>query len=140
MTRTLRFALALFTAAPLAAYASHPLVVKTDKGKIRGTFTTDGQVRAFKGIPFAAPPVGELRWQPPQPAASWKGVTVAPYRLYNPLSHPFFDQKGGRIIYLEGTFTAKLNAAKVDVPYYDYNSLMYKLDLSDPRLEAARVK
>ena len=74
MTRTLRFALALFTVAPLAAYASNPLVVKTDKGKVRGAFTTDGQVRAFKGIPFAAPPVGDLRWQPPQRAESWKGV------------------------------------------------------------------
>ncbi len=79
MTRTLLFALALFTAAPVtavpfAAYASHPLVVKTGKGKIRGALTMDGQVRAFKGIPFAAPPVGDLRWQPPQPASSWKGV------------------------------------------------------------------
>jgi para-nitrobenzyl esterase len=77
MTRTLRFALALFTAVPLAAYAANPLVVKTDKGEVRGTLTTDGQVRAFKGIPFAAPPVGDLRWQPPQPAASWKDVRDA---------------------------------------------------------------
>ena len=77
MIRTLRFALALFTAAPLASYASNPLVVKTDKGEVRGALTTDGQVRAFKGIPFAAPPVGDLRWQPPHPAASWKGVRDA---------------------------------------------------------------
>ena len=77
MTRMLRFALALFTAAPLASYASNPLVVKTDKGEVRGTFTTDGQVRTFKGVPFAAPPVGGLRWQPPQPASTWKGVRDA---------------------------------------------------------------
>ena len=77
MPRTLRFALTLFTAVPLTAYASSPLVVKTGKGEVRGAFTTDGQARAFKGIPFAAPPVGELRWQPPQPAASWKGVRDA---------------------------------------------------------------
>ena len=59
------------------AFASNPLQVKTDKGKVEGAYTADQQVRAFKGIPFAAPPVGELRWQPPQPAAKWKGVREA---------------------------------------------------------------
>jgi len=77
MTRTVWFALALFTAVPLAAHASDSLVVKIDKGDVRGAITADGQVRSFKGIPFAAPPVGDLRWQPPQPAASWKGVRDA---------------------------------------------------------------
>jgi len=53
------------------------LRIKTDKGAVEGSLTTDGKVRAFKGIPFAAPPVGNLRWQPPQPSASWKGVRAA---------------------------------------------------------------
>lgn len=77
MTRTLRSAFVLFTALPVTLYASQPLIVKTDKGEVRGAFTTDGQVRAFKGVPFAAPPVGELRWKPPQPASNWKGVRDA---------------------------------------------------------------
>lgn len=77
MTRTLWLALALFTAFPLTAHASDSLVVKTDNGDVRGAITTDGQVRAFKGIPFAAPPVGDLRWKPPQPASSWQGVRDA---------------------------------------------------------------
>lgn len=77
MMRPIRFFLALLMTLPLAAHASDPLIVKTDKGKVRGAFTTDGKVRAFKGIPYAAPPVGELRWQPPQPAAKWKGVRDA---------------------------------------------------------------
>lgn len=59
------------------AFASNPLQVKTDKGKVEGAYTADQQVRAFKGIPYAAPPVGELRWQPPQPAAKWKGAREA---------------------------------------------------------------
>lgn len=46
--------------------------VKTDKGEVEGLYTQDHQVLAFKGIPYAAPPVGDLRWQPPQPVASWK--------------------------------------------------------------------
>lgn len=77
MKRTIRVALIVLITLPLAAHASNPLVVKTDKGKVRGQFTTDNQVRAFKGIPYAAPPVGDLRWRPPQPAAKWKGVRDA---------------------------------------------------------------
>jgi para-nitrobenzyl esterase len=46
--------------------------VKVDGGLISGT-TADG-VRSFKGIPFAAPPVGELRWKAPQPVIAWDGV------------------------------------------------------------------
>jgi para-nitrobenzyl esterase len=67
---------ATLTLAP-ALHASNPLQIKTDKGKVEGSLTTDGKVRAFKGIPFAAPAVGDLRWQPPQPAAKWKGVRPA---------------------------------------------------------------
>ncbi|HZD50346.1 MAG TPA: carboxylesterase/lipase family protein [Silvibacterium sp.] len=76
MIRTgLVFSLALSTA--LVAHASNPLKVKTDKGKVEGSLTADGKVRAFKGIPYAAPPVGVLRWQAPQPAAKWKGIREA---------------------------------------------------------------
>lgn len=77
MTRTIRFSLALCLALPLAAYGSNSLQIKTDKGKVRGSLTTDEKVRVFKGIPYAAPPVGPLRWQPPQPALKWKGVRDA---------------------------------------------------------------
>ncbi len=59
------------------AFADNPLQIKTDKGKVEGVLTADGKVRAFKGIPYAAPPVGDLRWKPPQPAAKWKGVRDA---------------------------------------------------------------
>jgi para-nitrobenzyl esterase len=46
-------------------------------GKVKGTLSADGQVRAFLGIPYATPPTGPLRWKPPQPAASWSGVRSA---------------------------------------------------------------
>jgi para-nitrobenzyl esterase len=51
--------------------------VKTSGGLVKGTATADGRIRIFKGIPFAAPPVGELRWQAPKPAAPWQGTREA---------------------------------------------------------------
>ena len=52
------------------------LTVKVERGRIRGEILdVDGaKVLAFRGIPFAAPPVGDLRWRPPQPVKPWKGV------------------------------------------------------------------
>jgi len=49
--------------------------VRISSGMLRGTVEGDeGELHVFKGIPFAAPPVGDLRWRPPQRAASWEGV------------------------------------------------------------------
>ena len=50
--------------------------VTTDAGKLSGVTLKSG-VRAFKGIPFGAPPVGNLRWKEPQPVAKWEGVRKA---------------------------------------------------------------
>jgi para-nitrobenzyl esterase len=52
-------------------------LVKTEAGVLQGTLNADRSVRIFKGIPFAAPPVGDLRWKAPQPAAHWDGVRKA---------------------------------------------------------------
>jgi para-nitrobenzyl esterase len=57
----------------LALAAASPPVVVIDDGAIRGEQADDGR-SLFRGIPFAAPPVGPLRWKPPLPAARWTGV------------------------------------------------------------------
>jgi para-nitrobenzyl esterase len=61
--------------APLATAAPSPSVVAIDSGRLQGA-AADG-VLAFKGVPFAAPPVGDLRWRPPQPVTPWTGVRPA---------------------------------------------------------------
>src|SRR5688572_13678894 len=48
--------------------------VKIDSGIVEGTASGQPSVRVFKGIPFAAPPLGENRWKAPQPVAKWEGV------------------------------------------------------------------
>ncbi len=68
-------AIAACLAAPLGWAGEHPPQIKVDTGTIAGK--TEGPVRAFLGIPYAAPPVGELRWKPPAPATKWSGVREA---------------------------------------------------------------
>jgi para-nitrobenzyl esterase len=58
--------------APREAHAQRAPIVKTQAGDVQGV--AERNVFAFKGIPFAAPPVGEFRWREPRPAASWQGV------------------------------------------------------------------
>ena len=52
-------------------------VVKVENGVIQGLPAADPRITSFKGIPFAAPPVGENRWRAPQPVENWDGVLKA---------------------------------------------------------------
>jgi para-nitrobenzyl esterase len=76
MRRILPF-VALAAAASIAApaFADEGTAVTVDTGRLEGS-SADG-VLSWKGIPFAAPPVGALRWRAPQPAATWQGVRDA---------------------------------------------------------------
>src|SRR5512136_2811203 len=59
---------------------SQPALSQIQTAKVTGGAlegAVDDGVASFKGIPFAAPPVGELRWRPPQPAVKWTGVRQA---------------------------------------------------------------
>src|SRR5262245_57405475 len=74
--------------AALAACATHPRVVRDgaqpsaptvtiDAGPLAGSIDSSSGVLVFRGVPYAAPPVGDLRWRAPMPAAHWTGVRAA---------------------------------------------------------------
>ncbi len=73
-----------------------------------------------------------------QPEGPWpkarKIITHDHYSFYNPLQHPEFEQEGGRLLYFEGTYSTTFSREGPATPRYDYNQIMYRLDLSDPRL------
>jgi para-nitrobenzyl esterase len=68
--------LGLLTPILLMAASSNPQV-KTHSGAVEGK--DDGKVKSFLGIPYAQPPVGDLRWKAPQPVAKWNGVKKAEF-------------------------------------------------------------
>src|SRR4051812_21286451 len=67
-------ALAILSATPAAAAILQATVTG---GTVAGTVDPEHEIATFKGIPFAAPPVGGLRWKAPQPVVAWKGVRKA---------------------------------------------------------------
>jgi para-nitrobenzyl esterase len=72
---TIIAALVVITA--VFVHAMVPEQVRIDSGLVAGTASGQPTVRVFKGIPFAAPPLGENRWKAPQPVAKWDGVRQA---------------------------------------------------------------
>src|SRR5512135_3764760 len=65
------------------AIAQQPAPVKVESGLLLGT-SEDG-VTVYRGVPFAAPPIGDLRWRAPRPPASWEGVRKADKFAPNPV-------------------------------------------------------
>jgi para-nitrobenzyl esterase len=68
------FAFALGLTATVNFASTPPMQVRTESGVVEGRVSADGKIRIFKGIPFAAPPTGDLRWQVPKPPLAWEGV------------------------------------------------------------------
>lgn len=97
----------------------HPAQVEVEEGILQGTI--ENGLRVFKGIPFAAPPIGDLRWKAPQPAEKWKGVKQAmeyapsPYQVGNPRSGKSED-----CLYLNVWTPAKSDQEKLPVMVWIY--------------------
>ncbi|MBI3464259.1 MAG: hypothetical protein HY000_14565 [Planctomycetes bacterium] len=88
---------------------------------------------------FGSSNLGEVWYaEADTPLGPWvyarKIVTHDKYSFYNPVHHAFFDQDDGRFIYFEGTYSDLFSGSPEKTPRYDYNQIMYRLDLGDPRL------
>src|SRR5262245_30461197 len=70
-------AVALLSLPARSASASITTPVKVESGSISGAAGATPDVIVFKGVPFAAPPLGDLRWREPKPAPKWEGVRAA---------------------------------------------------------------
>src|SRR5580658_10188490 len=81
MNRMLTLRATVLAVAALVPLSLTPLSaaepIHIDSGLITGTTGLNPEVRIYEGVPFAAPPVGDLRWRSPKPAAKWEGVRAA---------------------------------------------------------------
>jgi len=82
---------ALLAGSALRAQELRHVQVRTADGVVEGVVSADDLVRTFKGIPFAAPPVGPLRWKPPQPPPPWSGVRPAVDYAARPMQGRIYD-------------------------------------------------
>ena len=94
---------------------------------------------------FGASVLGEVWFaEADEPTGPWrwarKVLTHEQYSFYNPVHHAFFDQQGGRLIYFEGTYTTTFSGNPCPTPRYEYNQIMYRLDLADPRLRLPQAQ
>jgi hypothetical protein len=97
-------------------------------------FTQEGGESSYLGeIYYAEADAPEGAWR-----KAVKILTHDRYSFYNPKQHPYFSEDGGRFLYFEGTYSAMFSRKSDLTPLYNYNQIMYRLDLSDRRLQGTR--
>jgi len=126
----------------LAADARAADQVRTKNGIVEGTGPQSSGVRMFKGIPFAAPPIGELRWKAPQPVKDWQGVRPATQFGPRCMQQPVFGDMNFRsngmsedCLYLNVWTPAASAADRLPVLVYLYGGGFRAGDGSEPRYD-----
>lgn len=114
---------------------------QTVNGLVEGTLEESG-IRSFKGVPFAAPPIGDLRWREPQPVANWKDVRSAKSFGPRAMQLPVFGDMNFRsdgvsedCLYLNIWTPAKSEQERLPVLVYFYGGGFIAGDGSEPRYD-----
>jgi len=123
-----------------------PVRVKTDKGVIEGIYDAQSGLNVFLGIPFAQPPVGDLRWKAPQPAEKWKGVLETKKFSPRPVQTNVWGDMKHRserhsedCLYLNVWAPADAGKKKLPVLVYFYGGGFVAGDGSEPRYDGASM-
>jgi para-nitrobenzyl esterase len=145
-TRCLLPALAIALAATVASASDSPPIATVATGKLAGMHDSKTGLDEFKGIPYAAPPVGPLRWKPPQAVASWTGVRQAdrfgPRCMQRPIYNDMMFRSNGvseDCLYLNVWAPAHGSGEKLPVLVYFYGGGFQAGDGSELRYDGASL-
>jgi para-nitrobenzyl esterase len=126
----------------VTAFAQQTTQATIANGKLEGVVVPTTGVRTFKGIPFAQPPIGDLRWKEPQPVKNWDGVRKADHFGPRAMQKPVFGDMGFRsdgmsedCLYLNVWTPAKSANAGLPVMVYFYGGGLVAGDGSEPRYD-----
>ena len=119
-------------------------IIRTDKGYVSGTLIGEPgkEVSIFRGIPYAAPPIGDLRWKRPQPAVPWEGIrectnfSASPPQFGGPLQ---FLEQSEDCLYLNVATPAKSASDKLPVMVWFHGGGLDNSTANDPLFNGYRL-